>query len=111
MQRLRVPGWLSAMVIVYGCGYLATAQGEEIINSARSGPWSAAATWEGGRVPDAGARVLIKTGHAVTYDVKSDKVIRGITISGSLAFATNKDTELNVGLIRIEHREDYSEEC
>src|SRR5438046_534173 len=27
-----------------------------LIRSARSGPWSASATWEGGRVPGAGAR-------------------------------------------------------
>src|SRR6185295_3077578 len=107
MQRLRILGWLGAMVIICAC--LATIQGEEIVNSARCGLWSAAATWEGGRVPGAGARVLIKTGHAVTYDAKSDKVIRGITISGELTFATDKDTELNVGLIRIEDRDDYSE--
>jgi hypothetical protein len=28
-----------------------------LIRSSRSGPWSAAATWEGGKVPAAGARV------------------------------------------------------
>ena len=69
-------------------------------------PGSAIATWEGGQIPGAGAKVLIKAGHAVTYDLRSDKIIRGITIAGTLAFAAGKDTELNVGLIRIEDRAD-----
>jgi hypothetical protein len=43
-----------------------------VVRSARSGPWSAPATWEGGKVPAAGARVLVRPGHAVTYDVASD---------------------------------------
>ena len=68
-------------------------------HSAKSGPWSAASTWEGNAVPGAGARVLIREGHRVDYDVKSDSVIRGISIRGSLAFDPNKDTLLNVGLI------------
>src|SRR5678815_518091 len=80
------------------------------ICTAHSGLWSDLAIWEGGQIPGAGAKVLIKSGHAVTYDEKSDKVIRGITVAGTLAFATDKDTELNVGLIRIEDRKDYSEE-
>ena len=58
----------------------------------------------------AGSKVLIKAGHAVTYDGKSVDVIRGITVAGTLAFATDKDTEVNVGLIRIEDRENYSED-
>ena len=34
-------------------------QSPPIIRSAAGGPWSASATWEGGKVPGAGARVLI----------------------------------------------------
>jgi len=81
-----------------------------VIHSAKSGPWSAGATWEGGKAPAAGARVLIRTGHRVTYDVKSDAVVRGIVISGTLAFATDRDTQLNVGLIAIQPDAEYSEE-
>ena len=33
-----------------------------IIRSAKSGPWSAAATWEGGKIPGPGARVQVRTG-------------------------------------------------
>jgi hypothetical protein len=54
--------------------------------------------------------VLIKEGHRVLYDVKSDAVIRGINIAGSLVFATDTDTVLNVGLIKIQPGEEYSEE-
>ena len=80
-----------------------------VIRSRQSGPWSAAATWEGGRVPAAGARVLILGGHTVTYDVKSDEVIRAINVSGRLKFARDRDTLLNTGLIKIEAGDVYSE--
>ncbi len=81
-----------------------------VIKSAKSGPWFAAATWEGNAVPGGGARVLIREGHAITYDAKSDAVIRGINVAGSLAFAPDKDTVLNVGLIKIQPGEAYSED-
>lgn len=100
---------LAALAIV-SCASPAFAADPPVIKSAKSGPWSAAATWEGGAVPGAGARVLIREGHAVAYDVKSDAVIRGISVSGSLAFATDKDTLLNVGLIKIQPGDFYSED-
>ena len=81
-----------------------------VIKSAKSGPWFAAATWEGNAVPGGGARVLIREGHAITYDAKSDAVIRGINVAGSLAFAPDKDTVLKVGLIKIQPGEAYSED-
>ena len=40
-----------------------------LIRSAGSGLWSAPATWEGSKVPDEGARVQIRTGHRVVYDL------------------------------------------
>ena len=55
-------------------------------------------------------RVLIREGHAITYDVKSDAVIRAINVAGTLAFASDKDTVLNVGLIKIQPGEEYSED-
>src|SRR5262245_53971177 len=58
------------------------------IRSARTGPWSAPATWEGGKVPTAGDRVQVRTDHTVHYDVKSDQVIRAIHVAGTLRFAT-----------------------
>src|SRR5262249_45760505 len=78
--------------------------------SAKSGPWSAPATWEGGKVPTALARVQVRTGHTVTYDVQSDQVIRAIHIAGTLRFATDRDTRLDVGLIKIQAGETASED-
>src|SRR5262249_90120 len=70
-----------------------------VLRWAGSGPWSAATTWEGGKVPGAGARVLIRTGHRVVYDVQSDVVIRAVNVAGTLSFAADRDTRLDVGLI------------
>src|SRR5207245_1465710 len=79
------------------------------IRSAQSGPWSAAATWEGGKVPPAGARVHVRTLHTVTYDVNSDHAIRAVHVAGTLTFARDKTTRLDVGLIRIQSGEEPSE--
>jgi len=54
--------------------------------------------------------VLIREGHVITYDVKSDTVIRGINVAGTLTFDPTKDTVLNVGLIKIQSGDEYSEE-
>jgi hypothetical protein len=80
-----------------------------LIRSARSGAWSAAATWESGRVPGTGARVQVRSGHAVTYDVSSDRTIRSIHVAGTLAFASDRDTRLRVGLIKIQPGDDAGE--
>jgi len=82
----------------------------EVIRSAKSGAWSNPATWEGEKVPAAGARVLVKSGHVVKYDVASDAVIRAISVSGVLSFANDKDTRLEVGLLKVQPGNEYSEE-
>lgn len=86
------------------------AAGPTPILSAKSGNWSAADTWQGGKVPGEGARVLIASGHAVTYDVAADAVIRAINVAGTLRFAQDRNTKLNVGLIRVESVEHFTEE-
>jgi hypothetical protein len=88
-----------------------SARGDELplIRSARGGPWSAAATWEGGKVPGPGDRVQVREGHTVVYDAKTEKPIRLIHIAGTLRFATDRDTRLDVGLIRIQAGDDASE--
>src|ERR1043166_4644048 len=86
------------------------AQPGDLTRSAKSGAWSASATWEGGKVPAAGAKVQIRSGDVVTYDVKSDAVIRFIHVAGTLRFAADKDTVLNVGLIKIQNGEDATED-
>jgi len=81
-----------------------------IIRSAQSGPWSASETWAGGKVPAAGASVQVRAGHAVTYDLKSEQALRAVFIAGTLSFAHDRDTQLNVGLIKIQPGDDTSEE-
>ena len=82
----------------------------EVIFSKQSGVWSSPTTWEGGKVPAAGARVLIKATHRVSYDIKSEEAIRAINVAGTLRFATDKETLLTVGLIKIQEDEEFSEE-
>lgn len=82
---------------------------EIIIRSARSGSWSSPGTWENGAIPVESARVLVRAAHTVTYDLISDRVIRAIHVAGTLTFATDHDTLLNVGLIKIEQNEIVSE--
>src|SRR4051812_2027946 len=91
--------WLAAT----GNAQLAAAEKTpaRLIHSTRSGPWSAPATWEGGKLPAASSRVQVRQGHAVTYDLKSDQVIRSIHVAGTLRFAYDRDTRLDVGLIKI----------
>lgn len=106
-QRL----WAFVLSLVGLCSVEAIAAEQAgVIRSQASGAWSAPATWEGDKVPAAGAKVLIRSGHRVVYDVASDDVIRGITIAGTLSFARDRDTKLNVGLIKIEAGNEYSEE-
>ena len=71
------------------------------VSSRRSGPWSAASTWASGRMPGAGSKVEILPGHTVIYDRQSDEPIRMIHITGTLVFARDRSTCLNVGLIKI----------
>lgn len=80
-----------------------------IIRSARNGPWSSPESWAGGKVPTDRARVQIRAGHTITYDVKSNQTIRMVHVAGTLTFAHNRDTQLNVGLIRIQTGEECSE--
>jgi hypothetical protein len=102
------------LFLAAGFGGTSTVAGDEkkppVVRSAKSGLWSAPATWVDGKVPGAGARVLIRDGHRVVYDLHSDQAIRGINVAGVLTFATDKDTRLDVGLIRIQAGDEYSEE-
>src|SRR5262245_29479159 len=116
MTRLRV-GLVAGVLVAIGlCGFdlplwSQPAKGPAgVIRSARSGAWSAPATWEGGKVPQAGAKVQIRTGHTVLYDVQSDQAIRAIHVAGILRFANDKDTRLDVGLIRIQPGDEFDEE-
>ena len=86
------------------------AEKSKLIRSVRSGPWSRAITWEGGKIPGKGERVLIRKGHTVHYDVNSDTPIRAVFVAGFLKFAPDKDTRLDVGLLRVQTSEECTEE-
>ena len=84
----------------------------KLIRSAQSGAWSSAATWEGNQVPGHGVQVQVRSGHTVTYDVQAPEslVIRALFIAGTVSFATDMSTQLNVGLIKIEATDSTDEE-
>jgi hypothetical protein len=88
----------------------ASAQEPPLNRSARSGPWSAKETWELGRVPTTGDRVVIRAGHRVAYDVESPDVIRLVQVAGTLEFARDRNTRLDVGLLTVVPNEEPSEE-
>ncbi len=73
------------------------------LKSIKNGAWSDAKTWEPARVPKTGDRVLISRGSEVLYDVKSDAVVRLLQVAGTLKFARDRNTELNVGLLKVQN--------
>ncbi len=77
--------------------------------SAKSGAWSDAATWTGGNIPGVGALVHVRPGHVVVYDVKTETPIRAVYVAGTLTFAADRDTQLNVGVLKVEAGDEPSE--
>src|SRR5262249_17711879 len=78
--------------------------------SARSGKWSDARTWADRRAPKAGDNVQIQAGHVVTYDVNSDQALRVVHVAGTLRFARDKSTRLDMGLLKIERGQETTED-
>jgi hypothetical protein len=79
------------------------ARGDSVVfdtRSVQSGLWSHPATW-GGNPPAAGARVQVKAGHVVTYDIESDAALRMVHVAGTLTFSREKNTRMDVGLLRV----------
>ncbi|HEV3439576.1 MAG TPA: G8 domain-containing protein [Gemmata sp.] len=101
---------LATLLVTLCLASIGNAADAPVIRSAKSGPWSDPATWTDNKVPGTGARVLIREGHRVVYDVKSEAVIRGLKISGAFSFSPDKDTVLNVGLIKVQAGDEYSED-
>ena len=79
------------------------------IQSVKNGKWSNAETWKPARVPGKDDRVLVTRGTHVEYDVASKEVVRLIQVVGTLRFALDRDTELNVGVLAVKHNEHCSE--
>jgi hypothetical protein len=79
------------------------------IRSVRSGNWSDPRTWEPKRLPAAGDRVLIRPGTRVVYDVADSPVLRLVQLAGTLSFARDRNTTLNVAIVSIRDSEVCSE--
>lgn len=99
-----------ALLMLFASFVPVASAADDVIRSAKSGPWSAASTWAGNAVPGPGAKVLVRTGHRVVYDANSADVIRAINVAGTLTFDPTNDTKLEVGLIKIQAGDVYSEE-
>lgn len=77
--------------------------------SAKDGAWSNPKTWSPARVPKAGDRVRIDRGTTVQYDVASKEVIRLLQVVGTLRFARDRNTELNVAILKVQASDECSE--
>lgn len=80
------------------------------VRTVKSGNWSDPSTWESKTIPKAGDKVVIRMGHKILYDVSSTEVIRGLQVGGELRFDPTKNTRLEIGLIRVQPGDEYSEE-
>src|SRR5262249_20428237 len=74
----------------------------DVGRSATRGPGSAPAPGGGGKLPAAGARVQVRPDHAVVYDLSEGPAVRLIHVAGTLTFARDRNTRLDVGLIKIQ---------
>ncbi len=77
--------------------------------SIADGDWTSPDTWQPARVPAEGDRVLISRGTHVTYDAESEAVIRMVQVVGTLDFARDQNTLLNVGLLKVQNSDTCSE--
>ena len=79
------------------------------VKSVADGNWSDAKTWSPPSVPKDGDRVLISRNTRVTYDVENKAVLRMVQIVGTLTFARDRNTEINVGLMKVQNSDECSE--
>ena len=62
----------------------------------KDGSWFDASTWEGGKIPENGANVLIPKGIKVSYNQQSDARLETVRLDGTLTFASGANTKLVV---------------
>ena len=67
----------------------------------RNGSWFDPATWSDGRIPDAGAKVLIPEAISVKYDGVSDASLFTVRVDGKLLFAPDHDTRMVVDTLVV----------
>lgn len=66
------------------------------VTSIGSGDWDSPAVWSSGAVPGIGAKVLVNTGHTVTYNVSSANPMECVGVRGILTFSPAATTKLTV---------------
>jgi len=76
------------------------------VRSSKDGAWSNPQIWQPARIPNAHDQVLVQAGTRVVYDLKSDIIIPSIRVAGTLSFARDRDTLLNVGSLRVQPGDD-----
>ncbi|MGP0066172.1 MAG: G8 domain-containing protein [Isosphaeraceae bacterium] len=108
ITRIRLISPTVLLLVMFGSSATAV-EPLALVRSIRDGRWSNPATWEGGRLPGSGARVQVRAGHTVVYDIHGDFPIRSIHVAGTLRFDPEKDTRLDVGLIKIQAGDDAGE--
>lgn len=79
------------------------------IRSVADGNWSSPKTWQPARLPKDNDRVLVTRGTRVIYDVQSEAKIRLLQVIGTLSFARDRNTLLNVGVLKVQHSDVCSE--
>ena len=73
-----------------------------------SGAWSNPATWAGGVVPADGANVWVMPGRTVTVDGAIAANLHTVRISGTLRFATDRNTSLRVDTMIVDPMGTYT---
>jgi hypothetical protein len=71
------------------------------IETVASGAWTAPATWNLKRVPQAGDRIYIRPGHTIGYTPVSDLRYPCLNIDGTLQFNTTASTRLRVDTLIV----------
>ncbi len=97
MNRLLVFCLLTAMSVAAQNGAVKFS-----VRSVANGDWTDAKTWEPKRVPKAGDRVLVSAGTVVRFEARRTPVIRLLQVAGTLRFARDRSTELNVALLKVQ---------
>ena len=69
----------------------------------QTGDWTVSTTWEGGLIPDIGARVRIPADIVVRVDSVLTPEFKTVRVDGTLRFATDVDTELRVDTLVTTH--------
>lgn len=71
------------------------------LRSVRSGNWDDPAVWSSGRVPRTGDRVSIEAAHTILLGSQLTARIDTVEVSGTLAFATTRNTRLLVANLLV----------